>query len=66
MDSAKLLLDGPFGPKICAPAFREIDPKIGLITRCVWGKKENGAIFNHPAAWPTIISWASGRHMMGY
>jgi len=51
MDSAKLLLDGPFGPKICAPAFREIDPKIGLITRCVWGKKENGAVFNHPTAW---------------
>ncbi len=51
MDSAKRLLDGPYGPKICAPAFREIDPKIGLITRCVWGKKENGAVFNHPAAW---------------
>jgi cellobiose phosphorylase len=51
MDSAKRLLDGPFGPKICAPAFREIDPKIGLITRCVWGKKENGAVFNHPTAW---------------
>ncbi|MDD8027896.1 MAG: glycosyl transferase family 36 [Acidobacteriota bacterium] len=51
MDSAKRLLDGPYGPKICAPAFREIDPKIGLITRCVWGKKENGAVFNHPTAW---------------
>jgi cellobiose phosphorylase len=51
MDSAQRLLDGPFGPKICAPAFREIDPKIGLITRCVWGKKENGAVFNHPTAW---------------
>ncbi len=51
MDSAKRLLDGPYGPKICAPAFRKIDPKIGLITRCVWGKKENGAVFNHPTAW---------------
>ena len=26
-------------------------PAIGLITRCVWGKKENGAVFCHPAAW---------------
>lgn len=51
MDSAKRLLDGPYGPKICAPAYRKIDPKIGLITRCVWGKKENGAVFNHPTAW---------------
>ena len=49
--AAKRLLDGPFGPKICAPAFREIDPKIGLITRCVRGKKENGAVFYHPTAW---------------
>ena len=45
------LLDSEYGPKICAPAFREIDPKIGLITRCVRGKKENGAVFCHPAAW---------------
>lgn len=51
MDSARRLLGCAYGPKICAPAFREIDPKIGLITRCVWGKKENGAVFCHPAAW---------------
>jgi cellobiose phosphorylase len=51
MDSAQRLLDSEYGPKICAPAFREIDPKIGLITRCVRGKKENAAVFCHPAAW---------------
>jgi len=51
MDSVRRHLDSAYGPKICAPAFREIDPKIGLITRCVWGKKENGAVFCHPAAW---------------
>jgi len=51
MDSARERLGSAYGPKICAPAFREIDPKIGLITRCVWGKKENGAVFCHPAAW---------------
>jgi len=51
MDSARERLGSAFGPKICAPAFRRIDPKIGLITRCVWGKKENGAVFCHPAAW---------------
>jgi cellobiose phosphorylase len=51
MDSLARELDTPYGPKICAPAFREIDPTIGLITRCIWGKKENGAVFCHPAAW---------------
>lgn len=56
MDSLAERLGTPFGPKICAPAFREIDPKIGLITRCVPGKKENGAVFCHPAAW-VVQAW---------
>ncbi|MDP4174524.1 MAG: glycosyl transferase family 36 [Bacteroidota bacterium] len=51
LDSAKKYLDSEFGPKICAPAYREIDPNIGLITRCVAGKKENAAVFNHPTTW---------------
>jgi len=51
LDSVRKELATEYGPKICAPAFREIDPRIGLITRCVPGKKENGAVFCHPAAW---------------
>ncbi len=51
LDSVGERLEGEFGPKICAPAYREIDPKIGLITRCVPGKKENGAVFCHPVPW---------------
>ena len=54
-------LDTPYGPKICAPAFREIDPAIGLITRCVPGKKENGAVFCHPAAWAIQAECLLGR-----
>ncbi len=61
MDSVGERLDTPFGPKICAPAFREIDPTIGLITRCVWGKKENGAVFCHPAAWVVQAECLLGR-----
>ena len=55
----------PYGPKICAPAFREIDPKIGLITRCVWGKKENGAVFCHPTAWLIQAECLLGRGAPG-
>ena len=61
MDSLAERLDTPYGPKICAPAFREIDPGIGLITRCVWGKKENGAVFCHPAAWVIQAECLLGR-----
>ncbi len=51
LESVKKYLDTEYGPKICTPAFRQIDPNIGLITRCVPGKKENGAVFCHPVAW---------------
>ena len=51
LESVKTHLDSPEGPKKCTPAYREIDPNIGLVTRCVWGKKENGAIFGHPTTW---------------
>jgi cellobiose phosphorylase len=61
MDSVAAHLDTPYGPKICAPAFREIDPTIGLITRCVPGKKENGAVFCHPAAWVIQAECLLGR-----
>lgn len=61
MDSLGELLDTPYGPKICAPAFREIDPAIGLITRCVRGKKENGAVFCHAAAWAILAECLLGR-----
>jgi len=61
MDSVAERLDTPFGPKICAPAFREIDPTIGLVTRCVPGKKENAAVFCHPAAWVVQAECLLGR-----
>jgi cellobiose phosphorylase len=51
LQSIRTHLDSEEGPKKCTPAYREIDPKIGLVTRCVWGKKENGAIFGHPTTW---------------
>jgi cellobiose phosphorylase len=61
LDSAKKYLDSEIGPKICAPAYREIDLNIGLITRCVAGKKENAAVFNHPATWLIQAECMMGR-----
>ena len=61
LNSAKKHLDSDFGPKICAPAYREIDPNIGLITRCVAGKKENAAVFNHPNTWLIQAECIMGR-----
>ncbi len=61
LDSVYEYLDTEYGPKICAPAYKEIDPSIGLITRCVAGKKENGAIFGHPVPWLIQAECMMGR-----
>ncbi len=61
LDSVKKHLDSEYGPKICAPAFRDIDPAIGLITRCVAGKKENGSVFCHPTTWLIQAECMMGR-----
>jgi len=61
LDSAKKHLDSEIGPKICAPAYKEIDLNIGLITRCVAGKKENAAVFCHPTTWLIQAECMMGR-----
>lgn len=61
LDSTKKYLDSDYGIKICAPAFKEIDTNIGLITRCVAGKKENGSVFNHPTTWVIQAECMMGR-----
>lgn len=61
MDSVSRYLDSPEGPKKCTPAWREIDTNIGLVTRCVWGKKENGAVFCHPTTWVIQAETMLGR-----
>ncbi len=53
-------LDTPKGPKILDPAYRTVDQHIGLATRCVPGKKENGAVFNHPVSWAILAECLLG------
>lgn len=49
-------LETPFGMKICWPSYTKVDDSVGLISRCVPGKKENGAVFNHASAWFTLAA----------
>ncbi|MDO8682844.1 MAG: glycosyl transferase family 36 [Armatimonadota bacterium] len=66
MDSAYRLLGTERGPQILAPAYRHPDPGVGLATRCVPGKKENGAIFNHVAAWAILAECVLGNGNRAY
>ncbi|MFN7715402.1 MAG: GH36-type glycosyl hydrolase domain-containing protein [Pseudanabaenaceae cyanobacterium] len=50
----------PFGMQIVAPSYTEIEDTVGLISRCVPGKKENGAVFNHASSWFVLASFLNG------
>ncbi len=54
MQSVTQHLETPKGPKILNPPYTRPDDHIGLVTRCVPGKKENGAVFNHPVSWSIL------------
>ncbi|MDX2256167.1 MAG: glycosyl transferase family 36 [Pseudanabaenaceae cyanobacterium bins.39] len=58
--SSREYLSTPFGMQIVAPSFTEIDDTVGLISRCVPGKKENGAVFNHASSWFVLASILNG------
>jgi len=51
LEACKQYLETPLGMQICWPSYTEIDDTVGLISRCVPGKKENGAVFNHASSW---------------
>lgn len=60
MESVKQYLHRKNGMQICFPAYSEIEENVGLISRCVPGKKENGAIFNHASSWFILASVING------
>ncbi|MGB9589231.1 MAG: GH36-type glycosyl hydrolase domain-containing protein, partial [Armatimonadota bacterium] len=66
MDAVYKMLNSPRGPKILTPAYTKVDPDIGLATRCVPGKKENGAIFNHPVSWAIVAECILGNGNRAY
>ena len=53
-------LENKTGMQICWPAYRKVEEDIGLISRCVPGKKENGAVFNHASSWFVLAAIKNG------
>ncbi len=60
MASVARILATPKGPKILHPPYSYPNEHIGLATRCVQGKKENGAVFNHTVAWAIMAELLLG------
>ncbi len=54
------------GVQIVYPAYRKVEEDVGLISRCVPGKKENGAIFNHASSWFVLAALIHGDVELAY
>jgi len=60
IESVKKFLLTDYGIQIVAPAYRKVEEDVGLISRCVPGKKENGAVFNHASSWFVLAAILNG------
>lgn len=54
------------GVQICYPSYTKVEENVGLISRCVPGKKENGAIFNHASSWFVLAAILNGNIDLAY
>lgn len=61
LNSSLQYLENKTGMQLVWPAYREVEDDIGLISRCVPGKKENGAVFNHASAWFVLAALMHGK-----
>jgi len=66
MDSVWKHLVTDYGPALFLPAYKEPDPKLGIISRFAPGTKENGTIFCHPVAWAIMAECILGRADKAY
>ncbi|KAB2909474.1 MAG: glycosyl transferase family 36 [Ignavibacteriales bacterium] len=60
IESVKTHLLRTNGVQICSPSYTMVEENTGLISRCVPGKKENGAIFNHASSWFVLAAILAG------
>ncbi|MBS1709507.1 MAG: glycosyl transferase family 36 [Armatimonadetes bacterium] len=51
MQAVKERLVKPFGALLLDPAYDEVDPYIGYITRYAPGLRENGGVYSHASTW---------------
>lgn len=51
MESVRKHLLTPYGALLLRPAFTEVDPYIGYITRYAPGLRENGGVYSHASTW---------------
>ncbi|MBN2572260.1 MAG: glycosyl transferase family 36, partial [Ignavibacteriales bacterium] len=66
LESCKKYLMTKIGMQKVWPSYTEVEEDVGLVSRCVPGKKENGAIFNHASSWFVLASILNGDIQTAY
>lgn len=51
IESVRQHLLKPYGALLLAPAYHEVDPYVGYITRYAPGLRENGGVYSHASTW---------------
>jgi cellobiose phosphorylase len=66
MNAVELLLDKDYGPLLLWPAYSASDPDIGYLSRYAPGRRENGGLYTHAAAWAVMAEALLGRGQRAY
>ncbi|MBS1714557.1 MAG: glycosyl transferase family 36 [Armatimonadetes bacterium] len=61
METALAELVKPYGALLLAPAYQDVDPYIGYITRYAPGLRENGGVYSHASTWAVQALAMAGR-----
>jgi cellobiose phosphorylase len=59
-------LDHAYGPLLFAPAYTEVDPDIGYLSRYAPGRRENGGLYTHAGTWTVLAEALLGRGSKAY
>ncbi|HET9959309.1 MAG TPA: glycosyl hydrolase family 65 protein [Polyangiaceae bacterium] len=59
-------LDTPYGVELCGPPFTHMREDIGRVTQKFPGSAENGAVYNHAAAFYAAALYSIGKGDLGY
>ena len=54
MDSVERFLERDYGPLLLWPAYTQVNPQIGYLTRYAPGTRENGGVYTHAATWAIL------------
>jgi len=66
MDAVERLLEREYGPLLFYPAYIQVDPRIGYLTRYAPGARENGGVYTHAATWAVLAECLLGRGDVAY